>query len=167
MSKYLWIILTCVSFFSVAQSAKEEQAINKVLDQFHQAAANANAKVYLNSLTDDAIFLGTDASERWTKQQFTAFVLPYFNQGKGWLYVVKERNISLLNQKSVAFFDEVLENSKYGYCRGSGVLVQTNEGWRISQYSLSLLVPNDIASKVAKQIKHHEQKSEQKNEQHK
>ena len=158
MSKYLWIILTCVSFFSVAQSAKEEQAINKVLDQFHQAAANANAKVYLNSLTDDAIFLGTDASERWTKQQFTAFVLPYFDQGKGWLYVAKDRNISILKQGSVAFFDEVLENSKYGYCRGSGVLIQTNQGWKISQYSLSITVPNDIAKKVVGEIKSYEKK---------
>ena len=67
-----------------------------MLDVFHQAAANADAKVYLNSLTDDAIFLGTDANERWDKQQFTDFVLPYFNQEKGWLYVMKERNISLL-----------------------------------------------------------------------
>ena len=164
ISKTLWIALTFVSFFSMAQGAKEEQAINKVLDQFHQAAANADAPVYLTSLTDDAIFLGTDASERWTKQQFTAFVLPYFNQGKGWVYVVKERNISLLNQNSVAFFDEILENSNYGYCRGSGVLVQTSQGWKISQYSLSLLVPNGVANKVVEQIKHYDQ---QKNEQQK
>ncbi len=157
ISKYLWMILAFVSFFVVAQSAKEEQAINKVLDQFHQAAANANAQVYLNSLTDDAIFLGTDASERWTKQQFTAFVLPYFDQGKGWLYVAKERNINLLKQNSVAFFDEVLENSKYGYCRGSGVLVHTDQGWKISQYSLSILVPNDIAVQVTEKIKKYEQ----------
>lgn len=162
ISKYLLIVLTLVSFFSIAQSTKNEQAISKVLDQFHQAAAEANAKEYLNSLTDDAIFLGTDASERWTKQQFTDFVLPYFNQGKGWLYVAKDRNINLLNQNTVAFFDEILENSKYGYCRGSGVLVQTTQGWKISQYSLSLLVPNGVTEQVTEQIKHY---SQQKNEQ--
>ncbi len=167
INKYLCLTLMLISFFSLAQDAKEEQAINKVLDQFHQAAANANAKVYLNSLTEDAIFLGTDASERWTKQQFSAFVLPYFNQGKGWLYEVKERNISLLKQNSIAFFDEVLENSKYGYCRGSGVLVQTNDGWKISQYSLSILVPNDATEQVIEQIKHYAQqtKDQQRNEQ--
>ena len=162
ISKNLWIVLVLilafVSFSSIAQTTKEEQAINKVLDQFHQAAANANAQVYLNSLTDDAIFLGTDASERWTKQQFTAFVLPYFDQGKGWLYVAKDRNINILKQNSVAFFDEVLENSKYGYCRGSGVLVHTNQGWKISQYSLSILVPNGIANLVTEKIKNYEQK---------
>jgi len=113
--------------------------------------------VYLNSLTDDAIFLGTDASERWTKQQFTAFVLPYFDQGKGWLYVAKDRNINILKQNSVAFFDEVLENSKYGYCRGSGVLIQTKQGWKISQYSLSILVPNGVAVQITEKIKNYEQ----------
>jgi len=162
ISKYLWIVLTCVSFYSVAQNVKEQQPVNKVLDKFHQAAADANAQVYLSSLTDDAIFLGTDASERWTKQQFSDFVLPYFDQGKGWLYVAKERNISLLKQNSVAFFDEVLENKKYGFCRGSGVLIHTEQGWKISQYSLSILVPNDIAGQITEKIKHYDQ---QKNEQ--
>lgn len=157
ITKYLWLMLACVSFFSVAQNDKDKQAISNVLDQFHQAAADANAQVYLNQLTNDAIFLGTDASERWTKQQFSDFVLPYFTQGKGWLYVPKERNISLLKQSSVAFFDEVLNNEKYGYCRGSGVLIQTEQGWKISQYNLALLVPNDIATQVAEKIKNYEQ----------
>lgn len=150
--QYLWVIFTCMSFVAQAQQAKEEQAIDKVLSEFHQAAADANAKIYLNLLTDDAIFLGTDATERWTKTQFTDFVLPYFNQGKGWVYVAKERNVSLLSQHKVAFFDEVLENKKYGYCRGSGVLVQTDQGWKISQYNLTFLVPNDIAEQVAATI---------------
>ena len=176
ISKTLWIalILTFISFFSMAHEAKEEQGVNEALDQFHQAAAEANTHVYLGLLTDDAIFLGTDASERWNKEQFTAFVLPYFNQGKGWLYEVKQRNISLLNQGSVAFFDEILENNNYGYCRGSGVLVKTNQGWKISQYSLSLLVPNDVANKVVEQIKDygqqkndHQKNGQQKNEQQK
>jgi hypothetical protein len=83
--------------------------------------------------------------------------LPYFEQGKGWLYVAKERNISLLNQNAIAFFDEVLENSKYGSCRGSGVLVHTNQGWKISQYSLSLLVPNGAIDAVAKEINNYDQ----------
>jgi hypothetical protein len=157
ISKTLWIAFTFVSFLSMAQGTKDEQLINELLDNFHQAAAEAKTEVYLSSLTEDAIFLGTDGNERWNKQQFTAYVLPYFNQDKGWLYVVKERNISLLKQNTVAFFDEILENSTYGYCRGSGVLVQTSKGWKISQYSLSVLVPNDVAKKITEQIKNYEQ----------
>lgn len=151
----LFVVMT--SFFSSAQAANTEKIVSDVLNAFHQAAAKANAKEYLDLLNDDAIFLGTDASERWTKKQFTEFVLPYFEQGKGWLYVATERNISFSQNNTMAFFDEVLMNKSYGRCRGSGVLVNTKSGWKISQYSLSFLVPNDIASQVTEKIKNYEQ----------
>jgi hypothetical protein len=147
-----------LSFLSEARSLNEEHAIASTLDQFHQAAGEANAKDYLNLLTDNAVFLGTDSNERWTKKQFTAFVLPYFDKGSGWLYLVQKRHISLLDNNSIAFFDETLENSNYGICRGSGVLIKTAKGWKISQYNLSLMVPNGIAKKVVEEIKNHEHK---------
>jgi len=84
-------------------------------------------------------------------------VIDCFNQGNGWLYQVKERNISLIKHSKVAFFDEILENQKYGFCRGSGVLIQTEQGWKISQYNLSFLVPNGVAKTVVEQIKHFKQ----------
>lgn len=158
IKKILWTVLLCISFVTYGQNIKENKEINQVLDQFHHAAAKADAKVYLNALTDDAIFLGTDASERWTKPQFTAFVLPYFNKGKGWLYEPKDRNISLQQHNSTAFFDEILENKKYGLCRGTGVMTRTTHGWKISQYSLSLMVPNDLAGEITTTIKNFELK---------
>ncbi len=157
-NKLLYLTLILISFLSTAQETKEEQTISLMLEEFHHAAAEANAQIYLNLLTEDAIFLGTDASERWTKKQFSAFVLPYFNQGKGWLYETKVRNVSLFESSSVAFFDEILENENYGRCRGSGVLIKTSQGWKISQYSLSIMVPNEVAKKVVEQIKSYEQK---------
>ena len=157
--KYLLLVLMLVSSFTLAQKEDQnkalEQAIANSLDKFHHAAAEANASVYLGLLTPEAIFLGTDASERWTKKQFTEFVLPHFNQGNGWLYQVKQRNISLVKNTNVAFFDEILTNHKYGLCRGSGVLIKTKGGWKISQYNLSFLVPNGIAKKVVNQIKNY------------
>lgn len=158
INKYLYLALMLISFFTLADDKSEKQAINNVLDKFHHAAAQANAQEYLNLLTDDAIFLGTDSSERWNKEQFTAFVLPYFNQGKGWLYVMKTRNISLLEDSHSAFFDEILDNKNYGRCRGSGVLIKTKQGWKISQYNLSIMIPNGVANKVVEQIQHYKQK---------
>jgi len=153
---YCVFILVLASFVSGAEEQTEKQAITSVLDQFHQAAANANADKYLNLLSDDAVFLGTDASERWTKTQFTSFVQPYFSQGKGWLYVSRQRNISLLPVARVAFFDELLHHNKYGTCRGTGVLIKTKQGWKISQYNLSLPIPNDIATAVVESVKTYE-----------
>ncbi len=108
-------------------------------------------------LTDNAIFLGTDASERWTKTEFKLFVQPYFSQGKGWLYQVKQRNITLNSDGNSAFFDELLYNQNYGQCRGSGVLYKTPQGWKIAQYNLSVPLPNLLTKELVKQIKHFQQ----------
>jgi len=35
-------------------------------------------------------------------------------------------------------------------CRGSGVLVNTDQGWKIKQYVLSMTVPNDDVEAVVK-----------------
>jgi ketosteroid isomerase-like protein len=134
-------------------AASEEQNITNVLNSFHQAAADAQAKPYFNLLSQNAIFLGTDASERWSKEEFKAFVVPYFSKGTGWLYTPTKRNINLLKQGQVAFFDELLFNKIYGTCRGTGVLIKTDQGWKISQYNLSIPMPNGLAKALVKQIK--------------
>lgn len=130
-----------------------KQAITLSLDKFHLAAANADIKGYFNLLSDNAVFLGTDATERWTKSEFREFVEPYFSKGKGWKYVSTERHISFLAGKDVAYFDELLSNSSYGTTRGSGVLIKTGDGWMIAQYNLSIPVPNGVAGEVVKLIK--------------
>ena len=149
----LVVLALFVSLLNFTALANEQKLIEKTLDDFHQAAANAEAKPYFNLLSDEAIFLGTDASERWTKAEFKAFVLPYFSKGRGWLYSPIQRNISLLGSNKVAFFDELLHSTTYGTCRGSGVLVKTQNGWKISQYNLSIPMPNGIAKALVKQIK--------------
>jgi ketosteroid isomerase-like protein len=141
----------------ISSAANDKQDIDKALNSFHQAAANAQAKPYFDLLSQDAIFLGTDASERWTKEEFKAFVVPYFSKGTGWLYTPKQRNISLVKKGQVAFFDELLFSESYGTCRGSGVLIKTGQGWKISQYNLSIPMPNGLAKALVEQIKSFEQ----------
>lgn len=163
MKKYCLLFITLVlglthgvaSFNAFATT--DEQSITKVLNSFHQAAANAQTKRYLDLLSKNAVFLGTDASERWSKEQFKAFVVPYFSKGTGWLYKPTERNISLLKAGQVAFFDELLSSEIYGTCRGSGVLINTEQGWKISQYNLSIPMPNGLAKALVQQIKSFEQ----------
>jgi len=142
--------------FSVFSTENTEQDVANTLDEFHRAASNAEGDRYFSLLTDNAVFMGTDPTERWTKLQFKQFAMPIFNQHRGWLYVVKQRNITLIADKKSAYFDEVLENSNYGLCRGSGVLILTPSGWKIAQYNLSLPIPNDIAKAVVAQIKSYE-----------
>jgi hypothetical protein len=140
-------------FFSCFVTANSE--LDKVLDSFHQAAAEANYEEYLGLLAQDAIYLGTDSTERWNKSEFAAFVKPYFSQGRGWLYTPVKRHITQSQASNIAFFDELLDNKSYGRCRGSGVLVNTEQGWKILQYNLSIPIPNAIARQVVDVIQTH------------
>ncbi|PIE02060.1 MAG: protein with SnoaL 3 domain, NTF 2 superfamily [Acidobacteria bacterium] len=122
--------------------------IDQVLDQFHQAAAEANSAIYFSLLSEDAVIIGTDVSEIWVKSEFMSFCKPYFERGQGWVYIPTKRKIQISSDGRSAWFVEILKNKSYGTCRGTGVLIQTKEGWRIAQYHLTIPIPNEIAKDV-------------------
>lgn len=142
-----------------AETPPEDLAADAVLTAFHAAAADADGKTYFSLLADDAIYIGTDASERWTVDEFRAFAEPYFSKGRGWTYTATERHIAVASGGSVAWFDEVLVNETYGVCRGTGVLVKEDGAWRIAQYHLTFPIPNDLAREFTTRIKDHELQS--------
>jgi ketosteroid isomerase-like protein len=123
----------------------DEDTIAQLLDGFHDAASRADEDAYFAAFTDEAVFLGTDPGERWSVDEFRAYAHPHFSEGRGWTYVPKERNVVVSSAGGTAWFDELLENEKYGTCRGTGVAQRTTEGWRIAHYSLTFLIPNDGA----------------------
>lgn len=127
----------------------------EVIDALHQAAREADGATYFSLFTPDARFIGTDATERWTVEEFEAYATPYFSRGQGWDYRVVSRDIAILalDCRCVAVFDEVLTNASYGTTRGSGVLRLTEDGWKIEQYVLSFAVPNDVARDVVALIR--------------
>jgi SnoaL-like domain len=104
---------------------------------------------YMNAMTSDAIYIGTDATENWNKTEFMAFAKPYFDKGKSWSFTALERHIYLSKDQKTAWFDELL-NTQMKICRGSGVLVKIGNGWKIQHYVLSMTIPNDNSSEVIK-----------------
>jgi len=142
-----------------AETTPEGRTIDAVLTSFHAAAADADGKTYFSLLADDAIYIGTDASERWTVDEFRAFAEPYFSTGRGWTYTATERHIAVAPGDSVAWFDEILVSETYGVCRGTGVLVKEDGVWRIAQYHLTFPIPNDLAREFTTRIKEHEFRS--------
>ena len=44
-------------------------------------------------MTDDSVFIGTDATENWQNKDFRAFSKPYFDRGKAWSFTAIDRNI--------------------------------------------------------------------------
>lgn len=128
-------------------------AVAAVLDAFHGAAARADEKAYFALLAPNAVFLGTDATERWDKTAFRAFARPYFAAGKAWTFIPRDRHVDVSQDGRVAWFDELLDSASYGECRGSGVLERNDGGWRIVQYHLTIPMPNDLAKELVERIR--------------
>ena len=127
------------------------------LDDLHRAAAEADEARYFGHFAPDGVFLGTDASERWTVEAFRAYAHPHFQAGKGWTYRVAARHLDVSSDGSHAWFDEALTNEKLGVCRGSGVLRRAQGAWQVVQYNLTIPIPNDLALEVAERIRRHAQ----------
>ena len=125
----------------------EKQNITTVLDNWHKAAAAADYEAYFGAMSDESIFIGTDATENWDKKQFQAFSKPYFDKGKAWNFTSLERNVFFSEDGKTAWFDELLD-TQMKICRGSGVLVRINNEWKIKHYVLSMTIPNDNSNEV-------------------
>jgi len=152
LSKFLPFLITTV-FISSALRAEGLKFAHDTLDQLHLSASKSDGAVYFDLFTDDAVFLGTDATERWLIAEFIAFATPYFEAGKGWTYVKVERHINVSADGQHASFDELLENKSYGLCRGTGVLRLVEREWKVEQYHLTIPVPNEIARNVVEQMR--------------
>jgi len=141
MMKSLFLNLIFIPGILLAQDSPEIQ-INNMLDSWHSAAAMADMTSYFDKIDKDGIYIGTDATEYWTKQEFYNWSKPYFDKGKAWTFKAKERHIYFTEDQALAWFYEKLEAS-YGELRGSGVIRFEEGEWKIMQYVLSLPVPNE------------------------
>jgi ketosteroid isomerase-like protein len=123
--------------------AEAERRVARELDDFHDAAAHADEARYFAHFAPDAVFLGTDATERWDVAAFRAYAHTRFAGGRGWVYHPQRRSISFATDGKVAWFEEDLLGENAGPTRGSGVLVAADGRWLIAQYNLTFTIPND------------------------
>jgi hypothetical protein len=156
-SRVLISIGLAAAIFGGCRSAQrpepEAVRIDAVLDELHAAASAADGTRYFRLFAPGAVFLGTDASERWPLETFRAYAEARFSTGGGWTYELVERHIDVAPDGRAAWFDELLDNDRYGRCRGTGVLLLTADGWRIAQYHLTIPIPNEMAVEVAGRIR--------------
>lgn len=152
----LLFLTTCITVNSQDSQGKTEQSESKstnqihlLLDNWHRAASHANFDDYFNAMSEDAIFIGTDATENWNKKAFQAYSKPYFDKGKAWSFSPLERHIYFSKDRKTAWFDELL-NTQMKICRGSGVVEKVKGVWKIKHYVLSMTIPNDNSDAVIK-----------------
>jgi len=146
MKKTLLLLLFVASF---ANAQTDKIKINQTLDAWHKAAGEVKFDAYFNTLADDAIYIGTDATENWTKKEFSVWAKPFFDKGTTWNFKALERHIFFDKSGKIAWFDELLD-TQMKICRGSGVLIKVGNEWKIQHYVLSMTVPNDEVDAITK-----------------
>jgi ketosteroid isomerase-like protein len=144
-------LIFCFAICLAAQSTAEK-VITAALDDWHLAAAQADEVRYFSHLAEGAVFLGTDATERWTKPAFLTWAHPHFQRSKACNFRSTRRAISVSSDGRTAWFDEDLATSTMGPCRGSGVLTLEGDRWLIRQYNLSVPIPNALMQSVKGQV---------------
>ncbi|MCA9304071.1 MAG: nuclear transport factor 2 family protein [Phycisphaerales bacterium] len=167
--KYLTILIALLLAGCASQQTRPNRArtimqstgVNLTLDTFHQAAKIGAFDIYFDLMTDDSVFMGTDETERWNKQQFMNYAREPFADGHGWTYEPSDRHVAFNDDLTIAWADELLTHEKYGTLRGTSVLEKHGNEWLIAHYSLTFLVPNDIASEVVEIIKRFEENNDQ------
>src|SRR5215207_9474263 len=99
--------LSAIFCFLMATAAQAQTAytdINTLIDNWHIAAAKADASTFFQTMGDHCIYIGTDASERWTKTEFITFAKPYFDKGKAWDFKPYDRDLHVTNNGKIAWF---------------------------------------------------------------
>lgn len=118
-----------------------EAEINDFVNEWHKNAADVDLR-YFDKIADNGIYIGTDASELWTKKEFYDWAKKYFDSGKAWNFETIERNVYFSVDSTYSWFDEKL-NTGLGLCRASGVLKKYEDEWKIEHYHLSIAIPNE------------------------
>jgi len=146
-------ILLLLAACATAPIADSGATINTMLDDWHDAAADADESRYFGAMSPDFVFLGTDATERWDIDAFRTFAHPYFAKGTAWTFVPRDRHVILSPRGDVAWFDEKLDSASYGECRGTGVARRIDGAWKVAHYNLTIPIPNDLAKTVVGMIR--------------
>ncbi len=124
-------------------------SLNEIMNKWHNDVATFKKQDYYDFMSKQFIFLGTDPSERWTKETFVTFCNPYFERKKTWDFKTNWRNFYFSDDRRTAWFEESLQ-TQMEECRGSGVLEWVNGRWLISHYNLAVVIENEKMKKFIK-----------------
>ena len=129
-----------------------EVVVGEMLDAWHRAAAVADEDGYFAHFTADAVFLGTDGSERRSVPELREFAHPLFARGEVWALQATRRSVVVAESGEIAWFDEDLATADQGTARGSGVAKRQGERWKIAHYNLTRTEPKERVTVVSEPL---------------
>ncbi|MEM9195827.1 MAG: nuclear transport factor 2 family protein, partial [Myxococcota bacterium] len=103
------VIGACGGGMSGLSRTEIGQIANEVetsLDDWHDAAARGDFERYFAHFSDAGMFLGTDATERWSVAEFRDYAREPFSDGEGWVMRSVRRSVRVSSAGDVAWFEE-------------------------------------------------------------
>jgi hypothetical protein len=140
MKNIVLYVIILFPFGIMAQTPTE--TINQFMDKWHKAAATADEEVFFGSMTEDGIYLGTDKTEKWTRNEMAEWANEYFQKESAWSFTATDRDVYFSDDGKTAWLNEKLD-TWMGVCKGTAVLVLKEDGWKIALYDLSVTIDND------------------------
>jgi len=154
MKRFLTACFLFLSLVGVARAetnAELTRQVNAFVDEWHDDAAHARL-AYFDKMAKDGVYIGTDRTELWKRDEFKAWAKKYFDRKSAWSFKATRRNVYASADGSIIWFDELLDTPNMGPCMASGVIRKTNKGFEILHYQLSMAVPNEVNGQVKKLI---------------
>jgi len=154
MKRFLTAAFLCLGLFGSAQAETDAaltKQVNAFVDEWHDDAANARL-AYFDKIARDGVYIGTDRTELWKRDDFKVWAKKAFERKSAWSFKATRRNVYASPDKSLIWFDELLDTPNMGPCMASGVIRKTAKGFEIVHYQLSMAVPNEVAGQVTKLI---------------
>jgi len=139
-------------------SAADTQQVNAFIDEWHDDAAHARSR-FFDKMAPSAVYIGTDKTERWTRDELKAWSKKYFERPSAWAFTPIKRNVAFSADRQFIWFDEQLD-TQMGVCQASGVVQRTASGLQILHYQLSLAVPNELVDQFTEAIRKFDVKPE-------
>ncbi|HYD90904.1 MAG TPA: nuclear transport factor 2 family protein, partial [Flavobacterium sp.] len=121
---------------------KEKLIIDSLMNSWHQAAARGDEEAFFGAMTEDGVYIGTDATERWTRDELKSWSARFFERDTAWSFIPVSRNIHIGDDGKTAWLDELLD-TWMGTCRSTAILTHEEGRWAIKYYHLSIAVPNE------------------------
>jgi hypothetical protein len=135
---------------SIERVEATKERLNKFLNEWHDDAANSR-HAYFDKIAPEGIYIGTDKTERWNREEFRTWATEYFAKPSAWAFTPLHRNVIIAADGRIAWFDEQL-SSGMGVLQASGVLHIEGELPQILHYQLSLTIPNGLVGEISKLI---------------
>ena len=62
-----------------------EERLNKFLNEWHDDASNSR-QAYFDKIAPEGIYIGTDKTERWNREEFRTWAAEYFAKPSAWAF---------------------------------------------------------------------------------